>query len=245
MSKNNQQKIGKILEYMLSVSPDEFLLVPDKNGYYSFREVLKALSEKKDLSWITKGKIFSWLNLEQNSLIEICGANLIRYNGNNNRRLPEKTENLPGEIYTAIRRKAWAGVSEKGLKYQDKQIILFASKENALIKGKRSDPDPVILFVSTKIALLKGVSFEKFTEGIFLADRLEPGMFKGPSVDKTIVKIKQKKTDESKSFKPPGTFSVFPEDVFPEYKNSGKDSWKKNKKKLRRQKNRLWPDENR
>ncbi|MDY0132678.1 MAG: RNA 2'-phosphotransferase [Desulforegulaceae bacterium] len=243
MNKTNQSKIDKILEYILLRRPDEFLLVPDTNGYYSFKEVLKAISEKKDLSWITKGKIISCINLGQSPLIELGEPGLIKAVKSDKIPFPQKTESLPGEIYTCIRKKAWPHVYEKGLNYKNKKIICFSSKEKALIKGRRIDPEPVLLHVSTKIALSKGIGFEKFMEDIFLAEKLEPEMFKGPSTEKTIQKLKKKKTVKKESFNPPGSFSVNPENVFPELKPMTKDSWKRNKKKLRRQKKNLWPDE--
>jgi putative RNA 2'-phosphotransferase len=243
MSKTNHDKIGKILEYVLLRRPDEFLLVPDENGNYSFREVLKALSEKKDLSWITKAKINFWINSSPDALITFKEPNFIGCAKKAIPPLPEKTQNLPGELYTCIRKKAWPHVLEKGLDYKEKKIILFSSKEKAIAKGKRIDPEPVLLFVSTKTALEKGVCFEKFMDEIFLADRLEPQMFKGPSLDKTIQKIKQKKNTKKEEVKTFGSFSVNPEHVFPEAKAVNKGSWQKNKKKLRKQKNKLWPDE--
>lgn len=246
MSKNNEEKIGKILEYIFSVKPDEFQLVPDKNGFYNFREVLKAISEKKELSWITKGKILSFLKLDKNQSIELIEPNLIRALNRTLPEFPKKTENLPGELYTCIRQKAWPHVIEKGLgcNNDDKKIILFSNKESAIIKGKRIDQNPVLLFVSTKIALSKGIEFEKFTDNIFLTSYLEPQMFKGPSLEKTALKIKTKKAVDEKKFNPGGTFQISIEDIFPESKNlSNNLSWQKNKKKLRRQKNKLWPDQ--
>lgn len=245
MSKNNDAKIGKILEYILSVRPDEFLLVPDSNGYYNFKEVLKAISEKKELSWITKGKIISFLKLQQDPEIEINDQNLIK---SLDKKPPEPFKiktNIPGELYTCIRKKAWPHVMEKGLIYNDKKIILFSSKDLAILKGKRIDQDPVLLFISTKIALTKDINLEGFMENIFLADFIDPEAIKGPSVDKTVQKIKRKPLTEKKEISPAGSFSVNPEDIFPEYRlQQNKGSWQKNKKKLRKQKSRLWPDQN-
>ncbi|MGM0417499.1 MAG: RNA 2'-phosphotransferase [Thermodesulfobacteriota bacterium] len=238
MSKNNTDKIGKILEYVLSISPDEFFLIPDSDGYVKIKELLKAVHEKKELRWISKAEISAYTNISPDPLVEING-NFIRAAKRANTIKHETADNLPGQLFTAIRKKAWPHISEKGIYPKDNQTIMLTDKyDDALILGKRKDNDPVVLSVSTKNALKENIKFISCGQGLYTVDFLKPELLNGPSVEKAEEEIKTKNVQKKST---PGTFSPNTKDLFPETKTE--KSWKKNKKKIRREKKNFWPDQ--
>lgn len=244
MAKNTDEKTGKILDYILGVSPHEFFLIPDKNGFIKIKELLKACQEDDDLKWINRAKINHYINISENPLIEIS-ENLIKAKDQTRFLKKQTAENLPGELYICIRKKAWLHVYEKGLFFPDQDIMLFKDKKQAKLIGKRKDNNPVLLQISTKISLKTGTSFYKFGT-FFTADQISKDAIKGPSVEKISEEIrKEKPAAPKKAVFSPGTFAVKAKDIFPEEKiqQESKSSWKKNKKKLRRDKKNFWPDQ--
>ena len=244
MEKNNYSKIDKILNYILGVKPDEFFLIPDDSGYVKIKELIKALSQTNDLKWITKSKILGCSAGNNEALIEIKN-NYIRSRFREKITLLQPAENIPGQLYTCIRKKAWKHIFNKGLFPKDSKIILTKKKKDALLIGKRIDNDPVLLYVSASSALNDGIEFLSFGSDIFLVDFLKKDMFKGPSIEKTIEVSHAKQPAKPKIFSP-GTFIPKSQDIFPmesKTKSSKDNSWKKNKKKFRKEKTNFWPDQ--
>ncbi len=244
MAKNKNDKIGHILEYILALRPFEFALVPDKEGYISIKELLKAVHETKDLRWINKGNINSYISISSKPLVEIK-ENKIRAVNFSKILFPEKTSLIPGELYLGIRRKAWPHIFEKGIYYKEKKVLLSSDKKRAAVIGKRIDNDPLIIHVSTKICVQKKVIFEKYGDELYLSDFLPKESLKGPSIEKITEQIKDKNKKREKKETVHGSFSPSAKDIFNLYiqDEPQKISWSKNKKKFRKEKKIRWPDQ--
>lgn len=245
MSKNNNSKIGKILSYILGVKPDEFSLIPDENGYVKIKELIKALHETSDLKWINKSKITSYGASHENTEIEV-NDKLVRAVSREEITRFTIPKKIPGELYTCIKRKSWKHILEKGYFPENNEIILSQTRKKALVLGKRIDNNPVLLMVSGTIAEKNGVLFRQFGD-IFIVEYLKKNMYKGPSLEKVLETLPVKKTVKEKPEITPGSFTPKIEDVFsniPGKTDKGKKgTWKKNKKRLRKEKNKNWPDE--
>lgn len=245
MSKNNNNKIGKILSYILGVKPDEFSLIPDENGYVKIKELVKAVHETSDLKWLNKSKITSYETSHENREIEIKDK-LIRAVSRDEITRFSIPVKIPGELYTCIKRKSWKHIHEKGYFPETNKIVLSKTKEKALVLGKRIDNDPVLLMVSGSTAEKNGVLFRQFGD-LFIVEYLKKNMFKGPSLEKVLETLPVKKPVKDKPEITPGSFTPKIEDIFNNYPGKTdtgkKGSWKKNKKRLRKEKNKNWPDE--
>jgi len=240
MKKNNNTE--KLIHYLIGIKPDEFLLVPDSNGFIKLKDLLKAVHETKDLRWITKTKIIHCANNSE-SRLEIKD-NLIRSKEREKITRRKEVLKAPGELYIAIRQKAWPNIHDKGLYPENREIILSNKKEIAQKLGKRKDQSPILLTINTKIALKTNTKFQAFGENIFIASHLVPKSINGPDPEKLSIPKKQKKIPEKKEAITPGSFTPDILTLFPgQHENQAKKSWKNNKKRLRRTKKSMWPDQ--
>lgn len=243
-NKTYKDKIGKLLSYALGFKPDEFFLIPDEDGYVKIKDLVKAFGEQKELRWINKQEINSYLLKSDNPVVEVKD-NLIRSVLRENMTQLSCSKKIPGELYTCIRKKAWPHVYSKGLYPEHSKIILTAKKELSLSLGKRIDNEPVLLYVSTKIAHQENISFYSFGEEIYIAHFLKKNVIKGPAIEKIIEQKETAKLKKVNKPQTPGTFIPKPDDIFVGQikKETPKGSWKKNKKKLRKSKVNYWPDQ--
>lgn len=247
---NQQQslkQLSKFLSYVLGSRPDEFGLVPDKQGFVKIKELLKALNEEKGTRNIRMAGINEVIISNPDPLIEIKD-NLIR--AKNRENIPEilPGENLPKLLYTCVRQKAHPVVLDKGINPLggSPYVILTSDKYMAEKLGKRIDQSPLLLTVQVEWSKQMGVEFKKFGESIYLAQSIPVGGFTAPPLPKD-------KPDDTKKdppvLKPKTPGSYFPEIIAPEdkrferHKKRKKDMLRdKEKRRLRKQKIQSWED---
>ncbi|MFW6082058.1 MAG: RNA 2'-phosphotransferase [Desulfosalsimonas sp.] len=248
------QQLAKLLSYILEKRPDEFGLIPDRQGFVNIKELLKALAETGEWSYIRRSHINELILSQVDAPVELSG-NLIRGKSRQQLPIPALCENPPKTLYTGIRKKAYPVVLEKGIrKSGDGRIICTPDREFAERIGKRKDNSPVILTVHTAKAGEQGVSFELMGESLYLADFIPPQSFTGPPLPRVTEKEKQsekgkeekekEKTDAHKRRAGGGSYNVAAEDIDPlrvgepkSKKGKGKKkdpSWKKEQRKNRR-----------
>jgi putative RNA 2'-phosphotransferase len=175
---------GKFLTYVLGRHPDEFGLVPDREGFVPVKELLKALHEEEGWRHVRAGLLNELLISAGPAPIEIDG-NLIR--AADRGRLPKISEAVhpPKVLYIAIRRKAYASAIEKGLRAGGRpSLILSSDKAMALRIGMRKDNQPVLLSVQVKKTQEQDVVYHQFGQNLFLTDRIPAGTFSGPAPPK-------------------------------------------------------------
>lgn len=245
--RKSPKQLSKFITYVLGRRPDEFGLVPDPNGFVKIKELLKAIREEDDWKYVRRSHIDEILITLPNPLIEI-NDNFIRAKHRNN--LPEHTlsHDLPKLLYTSVRRKAYPFVLDKGifpLGYS--HVILSSSRDLAERMGKRLDPLPVLLTILVQKSVDNGVVFYQAGESIFISESIPAGCFTGPPLPKQ--KQESKKQDipeKQKTPKLPGSFVIDLKDdkkhkkLSIRKKKKKEIEWKKNRKKLKKQKN--WPD---
>ena len=245
-TKKTHKQIAGFISYLLGRRPDEFGLVPDDDGFMPVKEFLKAVNEEGGWRNINAGMLNELKMSMAEPLLEINGS-LIR--AVNREKLPERILILdpPKVLFTGITKKSYPVVLEKGiLPTRHKHVILAADESMAVRIAKRRDPSPVILTVNTAMAMDKGAVFYQKGEGIFLARHVDAGCFTGPPVPK-----EKKPSEPSKKKALPikestaGSFVVDIQDL-EKHKGRGKHkkvpSWKRDKKKIRREKKRQWPE---
>jgi putative RNA 2'-phosphotransferase len=203
------QGLAKMLTYVLARRPDEFGLVPDTDGYVKIKDLLKALHEDEGLRYVNRSHLAEVILSLTAAPIEIS-ENRIR--ARSREALPPTTaaEALPKVLFTAIRRRAYTVVLERGVQAADNaRIVLSPSREVAERLGKRIDPEPVILTVLVPVCRNQGVTFAQAGEGLFLADRIPPGGFSAPLLPlekRAETRPPEKPADASKRSETPGSF---------------------------------------
>jgi len=244
--KKTHKQIAGFLSYVLGRRPDEFGLVPDEEGFVTIKEFLKAVNEEDGWRSINMG-ILNELNMSMPEPLLEIKENLIRAVSRD--KLLERVLILepPKVLFTGITKKSYQAVLEKGiLPTRHKHVILSANENLAVRIAKRRDPSPVILTVNTAMAMDKGALFYQKGEGIYLTRYVASGCFTGPPVPKEKRSPDQsKKKEELKRNKTAGSFVVDLQNL-DGHKGRGRtkngQSWKRDKKKIRREKKRDWPE---
>lgn len=252
--KQQMQQLAKLLSYILEKSPDEFGLIPDRQGFVNIKELLKALAETGEWGYIRRSHINELILSQVDAPVEVSG-NLIRGKSREQLPTPGPCENPPKTLYTCIRKKAYPVVLEKGIrKSGDDRIICTPDRESAERMGKRKDNNPVILTVYTTRASEQGTSFELMGESLYLADFIPPETFTGPPLPRVTEREKEaekgkqekekEKMDAHRRKAGGGSYNVGADDIDPlrvveprSKKGKGKKkdpSWKKEQRKKRR-----------
>jgi len=158
-----------MLTYVLARRPDEFGLVPDADGYVKIKDLLKALHEDEGLRYVNRSHLAEIILSVPEAPIEIS-ENRIRARNRETLAPTTEAEALPKVLFTAIRRRAYAVVLERGVQAaDDARIVMTASREVAEQLGKRIDSEPVILTVLVQSCRDQGVTFAQAGEGLFQA----------------------------------------------------------------------------
>lgn len=245
MHRRNQirvQNLSRFLNYILGHRPDEFGLVPDPDGFISYKELLRAIHEEPGWGYVKEGDIREVLMSEGRFLFE-ADENRIRALERRWHMDGDSPETPPPILYFAVRKRAHAHVVEKGLS-SERHVVLSTDSEFALRIGRRRDPKPVLLEILTRPARLKGVSFAVFGD-LYLAHEVPPDCISGPPVEEEAPPRKDAKTKEEKPGRRkaefmPGSFLLDPHrDPAPHRAFKGKKTrgWKENARKLRKRKN--------
>ncbi len=232
------KRLAKFIAYVLGHRPDEFGIVPDENGYVRIKELLKSINEEAGWRHVRMTHLKEIAYTVMPSPIEINEGSVRACD----RALLPKIKpgiDLPKLLYFAVRRRAYPAMLEKGLPYQVDRphLVLCADEAMALRIGRRRDQQPVMLTVQVQASGDKGTYFQKFGDGLFLADAIYPGTFNGPALPKERPdQPAAKKEPEPLRPKTPGSY--YP-DLSPhaEPKRRRKEAdWKKDRRKARRHK---------
>jgi len=239
VSKRNQIKansLSALMSFILGRKPDEFGLVPDIDGYLTYKELLRAMHEEPGWSYVRQSHIQEVLMGKGGSLFE-WDENRIKVR-ERHWSLDLKTPGLavPKILYVCVRRRTHAYVMEHGLK-PERHLVLSPDREMALRIGRRRDQKPVMIEVMTGPAQAQGIPFYSFGQ-LFLATQIPPEFVSGPPVSK---EAEEKRQPEKAVPAPPdflaGTFVLNAyRDPDRSRRFSGKKQrgWKEDARKLRR-----------
>lgn len=237
------QTLSKMLTYVLARRPDEFGLVPDGDGYVKIKDFLKALHEDEGLRYVNRSHLAEIILSVPEAPIEIS-ENRIRARNRETLAPTTAAEALPKVLFTAIRRRAYAVVLERGVRAAEPaRIVMTASREAAERLGKRIDPEPVILTVLVQSCRDQGVTFEQAGEGFFLADLIPPGGFSAPPPPPekhADTRPPEKPAGASSRSETPGSFLIEAGDVLqshaPDYRRRTAKGKKMDPKRFKREK---------
>ncbi len=240
-------QLNKLLDYILSRRPDEFGLVPDENGWIFLKDLLQAVNEEDGRRHVRQASINEILLTLPHPCFEMAAASIRAVQ---RQHLPRRilAAELPKLLYTGITRKSYPVALEKGLfPTRHSHIILSGTLAMAERIAKRRDPSPIILTINIEQAQEKGAVFYHEAGNLYTADAISAGCFSGPPLPKPRPEAtpKKKSNEKSEKQKTPGSFILnLPQDpVAKKERNKGKTgTWKRDKKRIRRDKQKYWSD---
>lgn len=255
-------KLSRLLVYMLGHRPDEFGLVPDRDGFVAYKELLQAIHEESGWSYVRQSYINEVLLGKDRPLFQpeekrIRVLKRLWYldfddpsrflqaqrQGSDYEQIKDSKNAVPKILYMAVRRRAHPVVMEKGLKSREgRHLVLSTEKEMALRIGSRRDQRPVLLEVMAGTAESEGVLFYPFG-GLFLCHQIPAKFISGPPVPKEVIERRSGGEMETKNIEAvsldftPGTFALDmarDPDRFRKTKGKKRKSWKEEARKIRR-----------
>jgi len=243
LSKKSQIRIeglSRLMVYMLGHRPDEFGLVPDKEGFIKLKELLWAIHEEEGWRYVGPGHIREVLLSGDRTLFEADEKRIKARDRRWELDLKHPIHDLPKLLFHPIRPRAHLPVMERGLDTSPgEHLTLTAAREMALRIGLRRDQKPVILEISVDRARRTGTNF--FTFGnLFLTEKIPSNAILGPPVSRESEKSPRKELKEEPLPVPdfqPGSFILdASRDPAPWRKDKGQRprGWKEEARKMRR-----------
>ena len=248
--RNHQFKVenlSRFLVYILGHRPDEFGLVPDDDGFVTYKALLQAIHEESEWHYVRRSHINEML-LGKDRHVFQSGDKGIR---TTERRWQFDLENpsqpLPKLLFTPVRRKAHPVVMEKGIRSgEGRYLILSPDPEMAGRIGRRRDQKPVLLEVMADAAQNEGGTFYPFGN-LYLSSEIPARFIAGPPVPKEILDGRRDTEPKKEKIMPrpavltPGTFPLKPAmdpDPYRRAKGKKRKGWKEEARKVRRRKRR-------
>ena len=233
--------------FVLGHKPDEFGLVPDKDGFVKYKELLQAIHEEPGWSYVRQSHIKEVVMGRDRGLFQ-AGDNKIRSLERRWRLdLETSSQDLPKILFTAIRTKAHPVAMDKGLiPGEGKYVVLSANEVTSLRIGGRRDQKPVLLTIMADTAARKGVLFYTFGS-LLLSPQIPAKFISGPPVRKDVLERRSDRDKQKEMSMPreldfhPGTFHIdISRDAVSQEKVKGKKrkGWKEEARKARRNKRR-------
>lgn len=241
---NDLKKQARFLKYILGSRPDEFGLVPDKQGYVKIKDLLKAIHEEDEWRSFRQAKINEMMISLPDPPLEISEGHIRAKDG---QEIPKRVspEHLPKLLFTCLRPKALYTVLEKGiLPMGRKHVILSSDKKMAKRIGRRIHASPALLTVRVDTAIKQGTLFLQAGETLFLARSIPVGCFTAPQLPKEQKVAKHKeptKPQERDRF--PGSFfpdlteqveTIEPKKMTRKQRREKDIDWKRSRKQTRR-----------
>ncbi len=244
--------LARFMRYILGHKPDEFGLVPDREGFVSYKEFLWAVHEEPGWGYVREGHINEVLLGKDRALFQPEEKRIRALDRRWTLDLENPTQALPKILFVAIRRKAHPVVMEKGLTaVGGRHLVLSPDREMAERIGRRRDQEPVVLEIMSASAREAGISFFPFGH-LYLTEQI-PAMFingppaspersrwrTGPPASKQDPKILERKREAGRPDFGAGTFALDLErdpDRSRRAKGRKRKGWKEEARKTRRRK---------
>lgn len=235
-----------MLVYMLGHRPAEFGIVPSRDGFVPFKELLKAIHEEP-----------GWRYVRQSHLNEVLlGKDRFLFETETRRiRAVERKwdmdfengflEKMPGILFAPVRRKAHPVVMERGLIPSPGKLLVLSPDESMARRiGERQDPKPVLLRVEAEKARKEGTLFYPF-DILYLCKEVPARYIAGPPVAKESLRgagEKEAKPAEEMRIAKAFSAGTFPLDLAGppaadrRAKGKKRKGWKESARKMRRKK---------
>jgi putative RNA 2'-phosphotransferase len=189
--KKNIRKVGnlsRLMTYMLATRPDEFGLVPDRAGYVTIKELLKAISEEPGTKYVRESHIREVLLHDRGGIFEIDEKKI--RSSQWKVCLASKGKNpgpAPKILFKGVRKKAYPSILKAGLLPGSKDHVLLAANRDLAIRiARRLEQNPVLLEIRAGAAQENGIRFCPFGDSLYLADEIPVQFISGPPLPKEL-----------------------------------------------------------
>lgn len=210
MASHQNDKLIKLVSYILIHRPDEFGLVPDEGGFVSLKDLHRAIIEEEGWSYVRKAHLIELVNQDDMRRYEIIESRIRAVPDNpGGSKIVYKTTEPPKVLYYGATRKSYPFILQKGLTAGEQYVHLASSIELAMRIGLRRDSKPVLLTINARNAYLAGTVFYSAGELIYLVDNLPVIYLNGPPLVKE-KKRKENKPPPEKTLELPGSFFMDP-----------------------------------
>ena len=237
--------LSRFLIYILGHRPDEFGLVPDREGFVKYKELLQALHEEPGWRYVRQSHINEVLLGKDRPLFQAADNRIRVLEKKWRLDLDTPAKTLPSVLYIVVRKKAHPVVMEKGLiPSEGGYLVLCPDKNMAQRIGSRRDQRPVLLEVMACAAEKQGISFYSFGD-LFLGPQIPVRFISGPPVPKEDQESRQEAAVQKEKVRPkqaafsPGTFVLDisrDPDLKRREKGKKRKGWKEETRKIRRDK---------
>jgi putative RNA 2'-phosphotransferase len=227
---HRQNSLLRLLLYALGVSPQDFFLVPNAQGWVSIKELTRALQQDPDSPALRESAIIEAATIVAPDKLEISPSHI--------RARQRETLALqyavipPGHLYLGLRPKNYALALEKGLSASDQTpLILLPSPEQALLLARRCQPDPVTVTIKARQARENGAVFDLLGTDMYLCQHIPPACLLGPAPPETPARKGAEPAPSMGSVIPPGPSTAKP------YRQKGikkNVTWKRQRQQDRR-----------
>lgn len=232
------------MRYILGHRPDEFGLVPEKDGFVTYKEFLWAIHEEPGWGYVRKGHINEVLLGKDRALFQ-AEENRIRARERHwHLDLDNQSQTPPKILFVAVRRRAHPVLMEKGLTAMEGKYLVFSpDQEMAMRIGRRREQRPVELEIMAASAAEEGIAFYPFGD-LFLANQVPARFVNGPPVSKEDLKIREGRGEKRRERRPElgtGTFVLDlsrDPDLSRRSKGKKRKGWKEEARKIRKRKGR-------
>ncbi len=189
MAQKNKRKVdnlSRLLNYILGSKPDEFGLVPDKQGYIVLRELLKAINEEPSMAYVKEFHIREVLVHKRDSMLEITGKKIRSTKRNysliDKDRPPDST---PKILYKGVKRKTYPFILKSGLlPGSNGHVVMTKDRDLAMRIGRRLDQRPIIIEIQAGAASEYNTIFLPFGDSMYLTDKVSAQFINGPPLPK-------------------------------------------------------------
>jgi putative RNA 2'-phosphotransferase len=200
------------LLYVLGRKPHEFALVPDREGFVTYKELIQALNEEPGWRYVRQSHIHEVLLGKNRELFQPEEKRIRATDTHWELDFGKPSSTLPAILYMAVRRKAHPVVMEKGLRSAEgRYLILSPARDMAFRIGKRRDQEPVVLEILARAAGSEGVNFYAFGD-LFLGIEIPARFIAGPPISKEVLEERRPEASQKEAvpkkrpYETPGTF---------------------------------------
>lgn len=243
MAKKNRIRVENLTRFMIYIlghRPFEFGLVPDQEGFITYKELLWATHEESGWGYVREGHINEVLLGKDRTRFISKGNRIKTLERHWHLDLENPGQSLPGILFLPIRKKAHPHVMEKGLTPTGEgYLVLSSDRDMALRMGRRRDREPVLLEIQAIAAHEQGIPFHSFG-GLYLTHEIPARLISGPPLPKEVSRPSGKKEvekDRTGESLEAGTFRLDMKrdpDLYRKAKSKKRRGWKEDARKSRR-----------
>jgi len=237
--KRKVANLSRLMSYLLGKRPDEFGLVPDREGYITIKEFLNAINEEPNMAYVRESHVREVLLHDRDGIFEIDGKK-IRSTKRDFCPVEKEKDLAPLSkiLFKGVKRKAYPHILKSGLLPGSKEhIVMTKDRDLAIRIARRLDPKPIILEISAGSAIENGITFYHFGDSLYLADRVPVDFISGPPLPKELPS--RHETSKKEREEAPGSF-ILKVEMDPDLKRRKKAKkgigWKEEVKKGRKRK---------